>query len=177
MHGIIFNQLYRFVVENHNYETLINLKTKAGLSGSFHDATKSYPDEEMQRLINAAVEMLGVDRDAVLEAFGSYIAPGLLKIYGAYIPSNWKSMDLLAQIEETIHRVVKMNQPEADPPKLIVNRVHPNEVHIEYNSPRKMIALGIGIIKKIGEHFQENLSIEKEELPEGSLLKIRLLDN
>ena len=172
MHGIIFNLLYKFVQENYNFQTLQEIKKEAGLDGAFHFATRSYPDEEIEAMVGAASKLLKVDRDTILESFGQFIAPELLRVYRPYVKANWDCMTLLENIEKAIHKAVMNNTPDADPPKLKINRIDEDTIQIEYTSPRKMIALGVGIIKKIAEHYQEKLQINQLSIVDGTLLTI-----
>ena len=123
-------------------------------------------------MIGAASELLNVDRDTILESFGEFIAPELLRVYRPYIKADWDCMKLLENIETAIHKAVMNNTPDAAPPKLKITRIDEDEIQIEYTSPRKMIALGIGIIKKIAEHYQETLQISQLSIVDGILLTI-----
>jgi len=107
-----------------------------------------------------------------LEEFGKFIAPGLIKTYKPYIKEEWDCMDLLEHIENTIHRIVRHDTPEATPPILLINRTKDNEVVIKYTSNRHMVSLGIGIIKAMAEHFNENITIVKTPTKDGMQLKV-----
>ncbi len=172
MHGIIFNQLYDFIKKDHDFVTLADIKQHANLQGKSHSAMSAYPDEEIEALINSASEVLKVDREELLESFGLHIAPGLLKTYNAHVDPNWTCFDLLERIENTMHRVVRMKAPESDPPKLLAERISEFEVAIKYTSDRKMAAFGIGIIKAIGQHYNESLKIEKRPLGPGVEIRV-----
>ena len=45
----------------------------------------------------------------------------------------------------------------------IVSRVSPDEVVITYSSERKLCAVAKGIVKGIGAHYQERISIRESE--------------
>ena len=172
MHGIVYQQLMEFVKQGHGEDALNNILKDAGLEGKFYSATKSHPDEDIEAIVASACKALGTDRDTVLEAFGVYIAPDLLKIFSSYVKNDWKAMDLLEHIETTIHKSVRITNPEADPPALKIERVSDNEVLIHYSSQRKMIALGVGIIKAIGDHYNESMSIDRQETATGTTLRV-----
>ena len=70
---------------------------------------------------------------------------------------------------------MRASSPGAEPPQLVVTRINGNEVRIDYTSPRQMISLGIGIVKKIGELYNEKLSITKSNIPNGTRLAIQKL--
>ena len=176
MHGIIFNQFFKFVRETQGEDILTEIKKKAGYELKFYDATQSHPDDELVAMLDAASQILNVAKDFLLEEFGKFIVPDLIKVYSIYIKKEWRFIDLMSEVENTMHKVIRRTDPEADPPQLKIKRYNNNEILIEYSSPRKMVALGIGIIKKIAEYYSEEISIEKSDLIDGvSLLKVSVL--
>lgn len=172
MHGIIFTSLYKYVRENHGFEVLEKIKKDANISTPFYDATKSHPDAEIQALIASACKILGADRDALLEGFGAYLTPGLIKTYSSYMNPDWDCMDLLEHIESSMHRAVRKSMHESAPPALKVHRLNKDQILIEYTSERKMIALGIGIIKAIGTNYKETLTFKRTPTENGVNLTV-----
>ncbi len=175
MHGIIFNQLFKFVRESQGEKTLQKILKDAGIGPKFYDATKFYPDEELERIASSACKILNVRRNDLLELFGSFIAPGLLRIYQSFFKEEWDAMDLLENIETTIHRAVRLNDPQATPPTLKIERTGPDDISIIYTSERDMINLGIGIIKEIGHQYKTRFDIKKVLIKDGTMLKIKRL--
>ena len=174
MHGIIFNQLFRFVRENHGFDELSEIMKDSGLKGKFYDATKSHPDTEIVAIVTAACERLNADKDVVLEAFGKFLVPTLMKTYQSFLLPNWRTIELLSNIETTMHRTVRLSQPGAAPPELIVDKVSDKEVNIKYLSKRQMHSLGVGLIKGIANHFNEEdkLRIAVNDLDGGKLINV-----
>lgn len=173
MHGIVFNQLFKFVRESHGDKVLDKVLKDVGLESKFYDAMKSHPDEDIEKIISSLCKSQNVTRDMVLMDFGKYITPGLLKIYSSFIKPEWDVMDLLENIETTIHRAVRMNNPEADPPALVIKRIGINDISITYSSKRKMIQFGIGIIKALEIHFKVRLNITLISQVDHQVLNIK----
>jgi hypothetical protein len=96
-----------------------------------------------------------------VEAFGEFIVPSLLKMYGHLIKPNWKSLDIIEHTEGTVHAVDRVNDKDALPPKLRTRRTGPDTIVLVYDSPRKMCALAIGIGKGLARHYKETLSIDQ----------------
>ncbi len=176
MHGIIFNQLLKFVRENYGFDVLNQIMEDSKLSGKFFDATKSYPDKEITSIVTAACNRLMVKEEVVLEAFGRFLVPGLIQTYQSFILPSWKTIDLLAHIETTMHRAVRQAEPEASPPRLEVSRVSKDEVEIRYYSARKMHALGLGLIKGVANHYEEEqqLKIRVSDIENGKLIDVKI---
>ena len=91
--------------------------------------------------------------------FGAFIVPSLLSLYKPLVKKDWKTLDLIEHTEETIHKVVRLQNPGAAPPALIVKRLSPREVVITYTSQRKMCGIAKGIAKGIAAHFHEKITI------------------
>jgi hypothetical protein len=172
MHGIIHLLLKKFLDSLADAETVKAIYQESGQYGKFFDATKNHPDEALLAILTIACQRLKIDPDTALEEFGKFITPNLLNTYRSYIKPEWKCLDLLENIETTIHRTVRMVNPDATPPSLVVTRITPTEIRIEYTSQRKMISLGIGIVKKLADHYKENLSITKSSIPNGTRLTV-----
>ena len=173
MHGIVFNQLEKFFKENHGREVLEQLKEEAGVRGKIYLPSKASPDSEMDGIMQAATRILGIDKEVLLERFGRYIAPSLLRTYRSYIKKEWGCMDLIEHVEGTIHKAVRISVPESDPPQLMVVRESNDRIVINYTSNRKMVDFGIGIIHALAEHYNETVSIERLSIPNGTSLIVR----
>lgn len=159
MHGIIHVQLQRFVETQHGAAAWRELTKRAGLEDEIFTALRSYPDEQVDDLVNQAVKMTGTPRDELLEAFGKFLVPTYLSVYGSLLKRDWNTIDVVEHTEETIHRVVRARQPGAHPPKLRTERVSETEVRITYTSSRKLCAVARGIVRGIARHFQENVQV------------------
>jgi hypothetical protein len=160
MHGIVFVELQKYVNTNFGYATWVTLLKEAGLEGKVFLPTRPYPDEDIIAIVKVACQATGKTADQILEDFGSFIAPDLLKIFAASIDLQWKTLDFLENVESVIHKAVRINNPGATPPSLNVKRISANEVEITYTSPRKMASLGLGIIKALAKHYKEENTIQ-----------------
>jgi hypothetical protein len=161
VHGTIFVELRKFVDSGHPPGTWDQLLELAGLPGREWDPLRIYPDEEALALVGAACQLTGLSADEVLAAFGTFIAPDLLRMYWGLVDESWRTLDVLANTEQVIHRVVRLDHPGAEPPPLVASRVGPDEVVIVYRSPRRMCALAKGIARGVADHYGERLAIEE----------------
>lgn len=159
MHGIIHLELEKFVVGSFGRPAWEQLLDKTGLTNRIYTPVQTYPDDDIVRIVGAAVEMTGKSQTEILEAFGEHVVPTYLHVYGALLHDNWKTLDVIEHTEETIHRVVRMRQPGAAPPRLQVERTSPEEVVVTYDSPRRLCAVARGISRGIAKHFGERISI------------------
>jgi nitrite reductase (NADH) large subunit len=161
MHGMIFGELKKFVDTNLGGDSWVTLLDKAGFAKRVYIPVKEYPDKEIVRLVVTASKITGIQIPDLLKSFGIFMVPDLLLLFRRQIQPDWNLMDLYAQIEDTIHNVVRLKNPGAKPPQLRVHRKSPNEVIIYYSSSRKMCALGIGLIQGIADSFGDLVVINE----------------
>jgi hypothetical protein len=159
MHGIIHLELQRFVVERHGEEAWRSVVGKAGLTGEIFTPLRSYPDGQLVALVGAAVELTSADPTLLLEAFGEYLVPRFIALYGKLLKPEWRTLDVLEHAENTIHRVVRLREPGASPPRLQTQRLGPNVVSMTYDSPRRLCAVARGIARGVAAQFGQQLSI------------------
>jgi hypothetical protein len=174
MHGFIFLQLKKYVQQQHGLDTWHDLMQNANVSQKQYAATEVYPDADIKSLVNTAVKLLGVPANELLEELGLFLVPDLIDIYQMYINPTWRTLDLVAHTEETMHRAVRVSTPAATPPILHVSRVGKDKLIIDYHSHRKMAPLAVGIIKGIAKHYGESdlIEIKMTEYSEGERVQI-----
>ena len=167
MHGIIFNQLRGYAqtrLGEQGWETLLR---EAGLPSRIYLAFQGYPDEEAVALIMAASRMTGHSVRFLLEDFGEFIVPGLMKIYRAFIQPGWDILDVIENAER-IHEKVRRD-PNARPPRLECERVDSSTVRVVYASPRKLCGLSIGFVRGLALTLGQRADVkERQCMHEGA---------
>jgi hypothetical protein len=160
MHGLIHLELQKFVEERFGAPTWATLLRRAGLDSEIYTPLRSYPDEQILGLVGEAEKLSGMSATALLEAFGEFLIPSYLALYGNLLKPEWRTLDILEHTEETIHRVVRMKHEGAAPPRLRAERTRPDEVVMTYDSPRRLCAVARGIARGVSKRFKEMLTIE-----------------
>lgn len=161
MHGIIFNELNRYALARMGEQGWDKLLQQAQLSKRIYLAFKSYPDEEAVALVTAASKLTGQPARAILEDFGEFIAPNLLRGYKAVIQPEWTVLDLVEHVERIHDRV--RNDPLATPPHLVCRRVDPSTVQVSYVSKRQLCGVGIGFIRGIGSAMGQPVEVVESQ--------------
>jgi hypothetical protein len=161
MHGAIFAELKKYVQSKYGSEAWQNVLSEAGLSNKLYAMTGVYEDQEAAQLVASASKLTGQPASAILEDFGVFIVADLVAIYGVHIKPEWKTLDLLQNVETTIHKVVRTKDPGATPPELVCERVAPNQAVIHYRSARKMCALAKGMAKGFAIHYNERVAVSE----------------
>jgi Haem-NO-binding len=158
MHGIIFSELRNYTEATYGKGTWDVLLTRAGLGNKVYMPVREYPDAEIVALVVTASTMTGLSTTALLEDFGMFLAPTLMKTFGHLLQPQWKTIDVIEHTERTVHAVARVKNPGAKPPELRTQRRGKDEVMLVYTSPRKMCSLAIGIAKGLARHFGENIA-------------------
>jgi hypothetical protein len=162
MHGLIFLQLQRFATKQGGATAWETLLREARLPVKSYSPARAYGDEELFALVGAASRTFQIPESAVLEAFGEFIAPELIRIYGKLIDPTWKTLDLIENTEKLIHTAVRVGNPGAKPPVLHCVRSTQDELQIVYSSERRLCAVAKGIVKGVGRYYDENIAITDE---------------
>ncbi len=159
MHGLIHTELANFIKRQRGERFWQKVTERAGLADHLYLQVGSYPDEELQGLVAAAAQLMGKSEDELLEGFGFYLVPQLIKKYQSYIDPQWKTLELLLNTEQTIHRVVRLKDKSAAPPRLNFSQTGESSLLLKYDSPRKMQAVARGMIKGVADWYGEKVSI------------------
>lgn len=166
MYGVIFTFLEEYVKERHGGEETWRtlLKATTGQAYKIYFPVKDYADEEIVALAQTAAEALNLTLPAVLEDFGSYVGPRLMSFYPMYLKGHDKNtFDMIIHAGKNIHDAVHRHNPERKPPQLSAHKESDNVLMVHYHSHRKLCHVVKGIIRGLGEHFKENLTIEETQ--------------
>ena len=158
MHGIIFSELRNYAEHyGFGWKTLLS---KAGLENRVYLPLQEYPDAEIVALFLAASTLSGRSVAAVLEDFGEFMLPALMSMHGHLLSPRWKTIEIISHAQESIHKIVRVQDLKAKSPLLSTQRLGPDEVLLLYTSPRKLCALAVGIAKGLAKRFHENIVIQ-----------------
>jgi hypothetical protein len=155
MHGSIFTLLKRYVQTQYDHSTWVQLLEVSGLEEVDFDAKTVYPDAHIYALVGKAAEMTGIPAGELHEKFGEYLVPDLMYMYQKHVQPGWKTLDMIENTENTMHKQVRREHTENSPPVLDVKRLNDNELMINYVSPRRMSGLAVGIVRGLAIYFDE----------------------
>lgn len=161
MHGIIFTALKKYVKTRLGDGAWDHLRETAGLGGRLYLPVQPYPDEEILALVSAASSITGIPVHDLLEDYGQFIVPDLLAIYRGILRPEWRTLDLIDHVENTIHRVVRLSNPGATPPELRCTRVGTDHIVIRYDSPRRLCSVGKGLVRGIAAHYGDAIVLDE----------------
>jgi hypothetical protein len=162
VHGFILSEIRGYVTAKLGAESWKVLLKEAGLAGKEYVNYREYPDEEVVALVVTASRVTGLEVAAILEDFGVYLAADLMRIYRPVIQPQWKLLDFLDHVEQSVHDVVRSRNRQARPPGLRAVREAPDRVVVIYSSGRRLCALAVGIIRGLSAHYGEPIELDHE---------------
>ncbi|MFL5348611.1 MAG: heme NO-binding domain-containing protein [Hyalangium sp.] len=161
MHGIIFNQLRSYAqarLGEQGWETLLR---EAGLGPRMYLAFQSYPDEQAEAIFLAASRKTGLSVRSLLEDFGEFNGPGMMKVYRTFIQPGWTIIDIVENAERIHERVRK--DPHATPPRLKCQRINAKMIRVEYASPRMLCGVGIGFVRGLAHELGQRVEVQEAQ--------------
>lgn len=165
MYGMIFDFLREYVEERHGGRDTWNALLQANHKEyKIYFPSIEYPDREIVALAVTAANALNLPLNAVLEDFGAFLATRLLSFYHMYITNDsWRSFEVIENAGGCIHHAINRHNPNRKPPKLVANRDAEGLLLLQYQSDRKLCHVVKGIVRGLGEHFDEKITITETQ--------------
>ena len=162
MHGLIFFYIQKFADSAAAGATSWSkLRSTVTTSHGKYLPSGVYPDADAVHLLDSIAQSAHESLPTIVERFGEFLAPHLIKVAGRHIEPDWTALDLIEHTEAIIHAMVRATNPGARPPVLDTVRQTPHELTLLYSSDRRLCGLARGIIRGIGRYYGEELSIEE----------------
>jgi len=155
MHGLILAELQRYIETNVGPWSWQEACRRAGVGRTSYTIWDTYPDTDLPALVQAGSGVTGVPVPAMLEDFGAFMVPALMRVCARHVPDGWSAMDLLADTERPLQLATRLTGRSVTVPLLRAERVSPRAVRIIYGSPRRMCGLARGIVRGILAHYRE----------------------
>ncbi|MFM7320926.1 MAG: heme NO-binding domain-containing protein [Armatimonadota bacterium] len=137
MYEIINQSIQSLVTENFGEEPWHRILEKAGVPGTEYVMLKSYDDAETYRIVGAAVEVLGLPAEAILETFGKYWIGYAEQGYGDLLRFTGSNFLEFCSNLDSMHSRLKMAYPELRPPSFQCVPEENGWIAIHYRSERE----------------------------------------
>lgn len=176
MKGIIFTEFLEMVEDKFGFLVADQIVSNASLpSGGSYTAVGTYPHAEIVSLIIELSKATSTEVPDLLIAFGHHLFPKFVTGYGHFFEGVNDPLDFLHSIEGYIHVEVRKLYPDAELPSFVSVRHGPDHLTLEYRSERGMADFAQGLIEGCLAHYQQDISIEREDLnPKGSHTRFSL---
>jgi hypothetical protein len=119
VHGLIFFYIQKFadvVSPGTSSWQMLRSQTSTGMANYLPSGV--YPDAEAVQLIESIARSTGRPLPIILEEFGEFLAPHLIRVAGALVNPAWRTLDLIENTEAIIHAMIRTTNPGATPPVL-----------------------------------------------------------
>ena len=162
MYGLVNRAVHEMVVSQFGKEAWQSIAKKAQLDVSEFVSMQAYDDDVTYRMVAAASEVLNLEPDQVLEAFGEYwtvftAAEG----YGNMMTLAGDSLVEFLQNLDELHARVGLNFPELRPPSFECHDIQANSLRVRYFSERPgLTALVVGLIRGLGRRFDTAVEVD-----------------
>ncbi|MDG2469840.1 MAG: heme NO-binding domain-containing protein, partial [Pirellulaceae bacterium] len=104
MHGSICCIVKKFVETQFGKAAWDEILVTAGFEGLQLSPIGVYPDEAVIALLGAGCELLECELDDLLGKIGRFAGPELVSFASNMLHPDWKTFELLANVESLIHR-------------------------------------------------------------------------
>lgn len=111
----------------------------------------------------------------LLKSYGNHLFGVFTSNYSHFFENVADAFQFFEQIDRYIHVEVQKLYPDAELPRFETERTGENTLVMIYESERKMSDLAEGLIESALKHYNENASVEKENINlDGSLVKFTI---
>jgi hypothetical protein len=162
MKGIIFNLVEEVVTSAHGPGAWDAVLDQAGLDGAY-TSLGSYADDDLNRLVAAAAQILGASPADVVRSIGQGALPLLATRFPDFFADHKDTRSFLLTLNDIIHPEVLKLYPGAVVPDFDFETSGPDELLLGYRSERALCALAEGFILGAASHFHEHVDLEQTE--------------
>jgi len=165
--GIVFTEFLDMVEQKFGYEMVDHILSSSQLpSNGIYTAVGTYHHSEIVQLLTNLSTKTEIESGVLLKAFGAYLFETFLTQYPHFFAEHKRAFSFLESIDSHIHVEVQKLYPEATLPKFTTSLNEEGKMIMIYQSERKMAALAEGLIEKSIEHYNENCSIDIDNIKE-----------
>ena len=166
MKGLVFSQFIDMVEERFGPDLLERIIGECQLpSGGVYSSLGTYDFEELAQLVGALSRESGLPPGALIRAFGMFLFGRLVKLYPQFIDGESSTMGFVPKVENYIHHEVRKLYPDATLPQFIIEDVGPDRLVFGYQSQRPLSDLAEGMLLACVGHFEEDIELQREDLP------------
>lgn len=159
MHGIVHKALKEHVeteVDGIDWETV---REESGLEAKLYLPVTHYPDEELERAIEAVSSLSGRTEASIQRAFGWSLAPALLDTFKAHVRDDWGISEVLLSLD-TIYEQLEADADEAVS-ATVSTHVDGSAVVLTYRSDRQLCTVLDGVVTGIAAEYGTTVDIEE----------------
>lgn len=161
MYGMVNKAIEEMISLKHGEATFDAIRAKAKVDIEVFISNDPYPDEITYRLLNAAVEELGIPADRILQDFGRHwILETARRGYAALVDSNGRSFREFLLNLPNFHTRVAMIFPHLCPPRFECTDVTENSMRLHYHTHRPGLTdFVVGLLDGLAIMFKTKIDV------------------
>lgn len=168
MKGMVFTEFLEMVEDKFDATMVEKIIDDSELSSNgIYTAVGTYPFQDMAQLITHLSKHSGIAVNDLIRTFGLYLFGRLTQAYPVFLEGIDDCFTFLENVHDFIHVEVKKLYPDAELPSFDCQRSGPNQLIMDYRSPRCLGDLAQGLIEGCAEHFDQTILIERHTDPAG----------
>lgn len=158
MKGMIYTEFLDMVEKQHGLDMVDGITRGAYTVGN-------YEHGELLRLVTALGDATGCAVPELVRQYGEYLFQRFSSAYPQYFIQARCCFSFLRAIEAHIHVEVRKLYPDAELPSFSYDAPTPDELIVEYCSPRGLADLAEGLILGCIRHYREAIQLTRSDLP------------
>ncbi len=167
MVGLIQKILLDLVDEKAGPEAVAEVKRRAGVAPErIFRIGEVYSDDEWQRLLNAATDVLHASDAELLDAYAERFGRDALRRFPMWFEMCANSRDFLER-QATIHNVFASGVRDPDARRAVVDKfrieTRENEVVTHYRSPNRLCGLYKALARWMLRHYGDEGAVEERK--------------
>lgn len=168
MKGMVFTEFLEMVETKFSADMVDDIIDDANpASGGAYTSVGTYSHEELVDMVVALSNRTQIPVPVLVRTFGEHVFGVFARSFQQFFEGVPDALTFLSGIEDIIHAQVIKLYPDAQLPKFDCVR-DGNQLTMIYHSDRHLADLAEGLIMGCGQHFGDNLTIQRDELNELS---------
>lgn len=162
MKGLINKCLQEFSVATLGDEAWEKIKDSAGCTEPFFNNNRDYPDEMTAALFQGASDVAGLPVETVLEECGKFAIPNTIAAaYSIHYGLGGESPRIFLMNIQRVLRTARRGFRDPTLPEFDCEGLPDGGLRITYSSFRGACPLLRGLIRGVGLHFRQELSLRR----------------
>jgi len=162
MIGVINRLMFDFVEQNWGSEMSARFRKESQSENVDFRMDVYYPDVEWQQQLDVAIRLTGLDKEALVWAFGRYSGEVLTRQFSGFITGATSARDVITR-QPRIHNTLALSFTEEAHRKTINEKFRleefPDHTVVHYVSPNKLCAFYRSLAQWVADSFNETIEI------------------
>ena len=162
MYGLVNCAIQDLVTHQFGEEAWERTRNRAGVTMPRFVAMSQYPDAVTYDLVGAASAELNLTPTQVLETFGEWwMRYSASHGYGALMDTFGRDfVEFLSSLND-LHDRLRSLFPRFQPPRLTVEILGPDRLHLHYHSHRQgLTPFVVGLVRGLGHRYHTDVTVE-----------------